>query len=257
MADLPHIRAAVADAAKYVQDTWQKVVVGTLQVPGAISPKINYGLRTLYAASIITDKMMLGGGNTSQRVATIKQIAVDLENGKGPWDMKPMLLGGKKSKISKNGVRYNIIPFRHGTSANYAPNSNFNTMPKDIYRQARELKASVKQNGKMAWGGRLTGTEKQYGPGKNPTTGQPHVNGKYEGMVKISKDYAAVTQSKYLTFRVVTDNSPAGSWWHPGYEPHHIAAGVAKYCRPGIEELIREAALADLVANIDLDMKVT
>ena len=254
MADLPHIRAAVADAAAYVRDTWQQVVMGTLQVPGAIQPKVNIGLRDLYAKSIVLDNMLTGQGATAQRVIAIKQIARDLEYGKGPWDMKPMLLGGPKARISKSGARYNIIPFRHGTSANYAPNSNFNTMPKTIYAKARELKATVKTATGIAYGGRL---KSHFGTGINLATGYEHKAPIHEGMVRVEKTYAAATQSKYLTFRIVSDNSDPMSWWHPGYEPHHIASSVAKFCRPGIEELIREAALADLVANIDLDMKVT
>ena len=257
MNDMPNLKAAINQSAQFVQATWQQVVMGTLQVPGASEIKENIGLRRLYADSIILSSQLRHGGNLSQTVVATKKIAEQLEKGTGPWDMKPMLLNGPKARISKKGNRYNIIPFRHGTSDNYAPNSNFKTMPKDIYQQARELKASVKAGNKIKWGGKLTGTEGQYVPGKNATSGYQHKNGKYEGMVRIEKTYAAATQSKYLTFRVVSEKSDPQSWWHPGYTAHHIAASVSDFCKPGVEEMLREAAIADLVGFSNLYMEVT
>jgi len=247
---LPHIEAAVGQAAAFVRDTWQQVVMGTLQLPGARDPKVNIGLRKLYADSIAVGPQAVSPGSVVQRIHAAAQIAMDLENGRGPFDMKPMLLNGPKARVSKKGTRYNIIPFRHGAPSNYSPNSNAMPMPKGIYQQARELKASVRQGNAMKWGGRLpaTGT-----PGKNPTTGYQHKHDVYEGMVRIEKTYEKATQSKYLTFRTVSTNSDPKSWWHSGYQAHHIAQGVSEYCRPAVEEMIYAAAerdLADVIAKI-------
>jgi len=255
MGDLSNIEAAVAQAAAFVRNIWQQTVMGTTEVPGAKPLKVNIGLRQLYADNIVLNNMLAGQGNIAQKVLAIKQIARDLEDGKGPWDMKPMLLNGPKARVSKNGTRYNIIPFRHGTSSNYSPNSNARPMPQDIYKQARELKASVRQGNAMKWGGRLPATGK---PGQNPTTGYQHKNDIHEGMVRIEKQYGAATQSKYLTFRIVSSKSDPLSWWHPGYEAHHIAKGVSEFCKPAVEAMIREAATADLVdlGNLSIGINV-
>lgn len=253
---LPNIEAAVAQAAGFVRDTWQQVVMGTLQVPGARDPKVNIGLRKLYADNIAVGAQSARPGSVIQRIHAAALIAKDLEDGRGPWDMKPMLLNGPKARVSKNGIRYNTIPFRHGASSNYSTNSNAMSMPKRIYQQARELKASVRQGNAMKWGGRLpaTGT-----PGQNPTTGNQHKHDLYEGMVRIEKTYEKATQSKYLTFRTVTSNSDPLSWWHPGYQAHHIAEGVTNFCRPVVEGMVREAALNDLVdlGGLSLGMRIT
>jgi hypothetical protein len=245
MSTPPNIQSAIAQAAGYVQATWQQAVMGTQIVPGMREITQNVGLRQLYANNIVLSEQLQGGSNISQRVLAIKKIAQDLENGTGPWDMKPMLLGGPKARMGKNG-KYNIIPFRHGTSSGYSPNNNFPTMPKDVYKQARELKASVKSGNGIKWGGRLTGTEGKYAPGHNPTSGYQHKNGKYEGMVRVEKTYAKATQSKYLTFRIVSEHSAPGSWIHPGYKAHHIASSVEAFCRPAVESMIMAAANADL-----------
>ena len=249
----PNIDRAVSQAAGYVKGIWEQVVMGQIQVPGATTPRVNVGLRDIYAKSITLDKMLVGQGSTSQKVIALAQIARDLENGKGPWDMKPMLLNGPKARVSARGVKYNIIPFRHGTSDNYAPNSNFNTIPKTIYAKARELKATLQQANKMAYGGRL---KSHFGTGINLTTGYEHKAPIHEGMVRIEKTYAKATQSKYLTFRIVSANSDPLSWWHPGYQAQHIAQAVTNFCRPGIEEMIQEAAIADLITDTGLDIKV-
>lgn len=242
MSDMTHIQDALQQAADYVQATWQQVVMGAEQIPGAKTPKANINLRRIYADSILTEKQVAGMGSFSQRIAATKKIAEQLEHGTGPWDMKPMLLGGPKSRVGKNG-KYNIIPFRHGTSDSYSPNSNFTPMPKNVYRQARELKASVKQGNAMKWGGRLPAQ----GPaGQNKTTGYQHKNQIHEGMVRIEKTYRAATQSQYMTFRVVSERSAAGSWIHPGYEAHNIAQGVAAFCKPAVEQMIGDAAAADI-----------
>lgn len=263
MSELNNIKAALQQAADYVQATWQQVVMGTEQVPGAKPINLNIGLRRLYADSIITGKQIAGMSNVSQRIVAAKKIAEQLEWGTGPWDMKPMLLGGPKSRVGKNG-KYNIIPFRHGTSDKYSPNSNFTPMPKNVYKQARELKATIAETKRVAnplyahstqgthsdkhirtlqWGGRLAAQ----GPaGQNKTSGYQHKNDKYEGMVRVEKTYAKATQSQYMTFRVVSERSAAGSWIHPGYEAHNIAQGVAAFCKSAVEQMIGDAAAADI-----------
>lgn len=249
MTNTPNIEAAIERAAQFVQATWQQVVMGATQVPGAKTPTVNIGLRQIYANGIVLGKQLRGGSSISQKILAIKKIAEQLENGTGPFDMKPMLLNGPKSRMGKNG-RYNIIPFRHGTSNAHAPNNNFKTMPTDIYRAARQLKASVRQGNKTAWGSKLNGTEGKYAPGNNPTSGYQHKNGRYEGMARMEKTYAKATQNKYLTFRVVSDKSDPGSWIHPGYQPHNIARGVEAFCRPAVEQMIGEAAALDLQTAI-------
>lgn len=242
MSDTINIQDALQTAAEYVQATWQQTVMGNQTIPGARPLRVNIGLRKLYADSIVTSSQVAGQGNISQRILATAKTAQDLEHGSGPWDMKPMLLNGPKARVGKNG-KYNIIPFRHGTSAEHAPNNNFKTMPKDVYQKAKQLKASIKQGNAMKWGGRLPA---QGLPGQNKTSGYQHKNQIHEGMVRIEKTYRAATQSKYMTFRVVSSKSDPGSWIHPGYKAHHIAQGVADFCRPAVEDMVGKAAEADL-----------
>ncbi|BET57905.1 hypothetical protein [Geobacter sp. 60473] len=252
MNEQKNLEKAVTAACRLILATWQKTVMGSQQIPGVPEIRANINLRQLYADSIALGEQLSNpnSGLFRRSVVTTKQIARDLEYGKGPWDMKPMLLGGPKAKTGKNGSRYNTIPFRHGTSPKHAPNSNFKPMPKDIYAEARKLKASVRDGNRIVWGGKLTGTEDRYTPGKNPTTGYQHKSGRFEGMVRIEKEYERATQSKYLTFRRVSSNSDPQAWVHPGYKAHHIARGVATHCEPAVRAIIEAAALQELKVTL-------
>ncbi|WP_052269367.1 hypothetical protein [Geobacter anodireducens] len=251
MNDQKNLERAVTAACRLIQATWQKAVMGSQQIPGVPEIRANINLRRLYADSIaVAEQESYGAGLIVGRVVAASHIAKDLEYGKGPWDMKPMLLGGPKVKTGKNGSRYNTIPFRHGTSPKHAPNSNFKPMPKDIYAEARKLKASVRDGNRIVWGGKLTGTEERYAPGKTPSTGYQHKAGRFEGMVRIEKEYERATQSKYLTFRRVSSNSDPQAWVHPGYKAHHIARGVATHCEPAVRAIIEAAALQELKVTL-------
>lgn len=270
MSQLPHLRAGIAEASRFVQGTWQQAVMGAIPLPGVPEIRANIALRQLYANSIVIgDQLAIPeAGFLRRNIIATKQIAIDLEYGKGPWDMKPMLLGGPKARVGKNG-RYNIIPFRHGTSARHGQNANFKTMPKDVHGQAKALRPSFAMmvptrvrlpGGKietsmqpkgLKWGDRLRGTEAAHPARHNPTTGYQHKSGIYEGMYRIRKRYERATQSKYMTFRIVSDKSDPKSWWHPGYKPHHIVRGVSEYCQPGVEAIIREAAVKDMISPLN------
>lgn len=65
------------------------------------------------------------------------KVATYLENGYGAFDMKKMLDTSPHIKISKEGRRFLIIPFKHGT-----PGSKIHPMPEEVFKQAKELKYS-------------------------------------------------------------------------------------------------------------------
>lgn len=256
MSELQNIEKAVAIASRYVQGTWHQVVMGATQIPGVAEIRANVNLRKMYADSITLGEQINipEAGFCRAMVIALKKISNDLEFGRGPWDMKPMLLNGPKARVSKKGIKYNIIPFRHAVPGGTKNTAVGRVMPKEIYRQARALKASVEGKGATRWGGKLTGTEAKHAPGKNPSTGYQHKSGRFEGMARVEKTYERATQSKYLTFRIVSSKSDPQSWYHPGYPAYHIADGVKNYCKPHVEEMILQAAQDDLTSISDLSV---
>jgi len=223
--------------------------MGAQAPPGA--PTLRFDTpnqRDEYASSlrVIDDLNMPYSGRFVRTVLSQSRLALRTENGYPAWDMKPMLLGGPKARISKKGKRYNIIPFRHG-----APGSTrFKAMPADIHSQAKALTASLMVGNRLIAGGRLQGTEVGHPPmAKRFTkiTGEKgyyqHKSGKYEGMSKIESD----GQSRYMTFRVVSDTSAGDSWYHPGRPAQPHLDFVRRYCTPKITKLIKAAAVRDMM----------
>jgi hypothetical protein len=255
MSDLRHLQAAADDAARFVQATWQQVVMGAMSVPGVDELQVNVGLRRAYAESIVLAERLNipQAGQLRRKIIATHNAAMDLEQGKGAWDMKPGLLNGPKARVTKKGKKFNIIPFRHRTTSGATGNQHFSgVMPKDIHQAAKMLKQ----------GQRLTGTERKY-PALNKVFTKPdgtigryhHKSGIYEGM----KKSGGKGQGSYQTFRIVSEDSDPNSWWHPGFSAHHVARGVGDFCRPTIENRLRQAAEKDLVdlPSLSIGMNIT
>ena len=249
MNELRHLQKAMDDATNFLITTWSSVVFGAAKIPRVPDLKINVQLRKAYADSIREiDRVNLpSSGRFQRRVVATHKAATDLEHGSPAWDMKPGLLKGPKSRVNKKGQRYNVIPFRHGTSAKYSPNSLFRPMPMDIHQAAKKLKDGERLTGTTA---RRPALVHRFVKENGEVTDYQHKSGRYENMVKNVEE----GQEKYTTFRVVSENSDPNSWWHPGFEAHDIAQGVSDFCKPIIEDSIKHAAEMDLVDIPDLSV---
>lgn len=252
--NLPKTAQAVQDSTLIAQRLWLSVAGGhSINFQGR-ELKVNR-VSGAYARSI-QDGMEypVGGDAMHGRVSANAEYAQAIEDGQPPHDMKPGLLGGEKARLGKKGQRYNIIPFRHNTPVQ---DKTAKAMPVEIYNQvkrlafsqvtgerpARNARGQTVMRKTYSWGGRLgetkIGWHSRIGPRGHEYT---HVTSIFSGMVRMGQPKNA----SYMTFRVVSENSSANSWWTPGVEPRPIAAAVAETVRPQIEALIRQAFEEDL-----------
>lgn len=162
-----------------------------------------------------------------------------VESGFDGGDMKEAMLSGRSAKVSKDGKRYAVVPFRHGTPGSSGRSfgvmggpeqkhggmdaSSARKLGQRVHRAAQKLSASTShpQHG-TEWGSRLasnTGGAKRL---TNKNSGYKHKSDIYAGMVRKQKTYGASTQNSYGTFRMVSDNSDPASWQHPGIKAHHF-----------------------------------
>lgn len=148
------------------------------------------------------------------------QLAMMLEEGANPFDMKEGFSKSSKKHIKKDGGWYMNIPFRWATSEAVAESASFaNKMPKPIEALVKKLPAGEtlsisaieKQAGKFA------------GTGQNPTTGYKHKFNIYEGLGRQEIGSGAnEKRGGYMTFRRVSDKSDPLSWFHSGFEAKHL-----------------------------------
>lgn len=251
--NLPHTQDAVRDVTFLIQRTWLQAASGReMSYQGS-----TFSLKRVsgeYARSIEHGMQYPEGGDSlAGRVTANAGHAQAIEQGSPARDLKPGLLGGPKARRGKNGSIYTIIPFRHGS-----PDAlTMKAMPREIYAQARRLAHSkitgsyLDQNahGGMVrrntyqWGGRLkettTGWRSRIQPEGHEYT---HSTAIFSGMVRMGSP----KHSSFMTFRVVSSNSPTNSWWSPGTDPKPVAAAVAEMVSPTAMAMIRTAFMTDL-----------
>ena len=59
------------------------------------------------------------------------------------------------------------------------------------------------------------------------------------------------TQSQYMTWRTMSDNSDPGSWWHPGFEENPILDHVEEKAYEVLEEQIAAGLERDYAQIIE------
>jgi hypothetical protein len=261
---MPATAGALNSGAGLVRDTWQGFAKGG-SLPG-ISESLKHP-NGGYARSIRVDKI----GAFQYEIFSEAQIAEWIEKGTPEHDMKTTHPFGQRSRMSKEGFPYLIIPFRWGNPKaigfrNVMPKSVYNIVKnKKKFRQTKALwdndknKSSThpeknafgnyeknghqqveRQNysgadGKGDWGDRL-----------NSSMGED-VTQNMEGMSSmLGQDGKA---SGYLTFRVISAKqliTKPYSWIKPAMPARNVTKAVADYTKPVIEALVDSAIAEDL-----------
>lgn len=173
-----------------------------------------------------------------------------VEQGVDAWDLRKTLLGPGKGKQGADGKRYRAIPFRHGTPGSkgqggtpmgtrYGPQGGQSLawaaeghMDKG---QAAELGKRVYDAAKRLRGGKrlqTTQDRNQQVRGKSmiqvPKLAPWHKTDIFSGMQRTRKTYQQATQSKYVTFRTISENNPIG-WIHPGIRARMLHRQVEQH----------------------------
>ena len=283
---MDNILQALEYCETFVRDTWKRSIDTPSPVPGFPELKFDdINQRKKYSDSIVVGNALdvPDIGRFSRAVIATDPTAWDTEYGKPAWDMKPMLLGGPKTRLSAKGTKYNIIPFRHGVPSNN-PDAHFKQMPKDIHEAARRLKKTEAvtvplnlfdpaENYKkiVRYGDSINHKSHgvllaKYPPqtkhfmdethGTLKPASYTHKTSIYARLYKVSSFYNKVAQSQYMTFRTVSSVSPHYSWWHKARPAQPHIEMIKEYCRPKVEKRLLEAAKLDLVSVVDATVGV-
>lgn len=200
-------------------------------------------------------------GPFSAEVYSNLPYAVSIEQGLPARDMKRMLDSSLKVRLTKDGRRYLIIPFRHN-----APTSVLgNQMPKEVHdwwqdsgRQPSAIIGTYRRpsgTGAYDWRTRqlITVPGRTYTWGSRLTKNDLAALGitgeaakKLVGMVNFRKPDArgGAAHSKYLTFRTMVEGSKG--WQAKAVEGKWPARTVAQQFGSIAEEVFRKAAEEDV-----------
>jgi len=148
------------------------------------------------------------------------KLALMVEGGTSPFDMKNGFKNSKNVKYNSKGKWYLTVPFRHATPDAIGESEIFSgKLPREIYDLAKSNYKS----------GIVRGLIKQELPlefqknGSNPTTGYNHKNSIFEGLKRVeSSSTKKENRGMYVTFRRVSEKSDKGSWVHKGFVARNL-----------------------------------
>lgn len=200
------------DVRNLIDHTVKEVTVRFAQ---ALETEVN---NTLHKARLeyISNINVVDEGFAQGAVVLTGELANDIESGKDAWDMKPDLLNGPNAKQSKDGGKYNTVPFTHGTP-NALPENFSNIMPEVVHKIAKkkEVNQPIKKS-ELPLKLQQPQVKKITMPGTNAIKEYQHKHSIHEGIRK-QKD-SVTKQNSYVSFRRVSSKSSVESWIHPGFE---------------------------------------
>ncbi len=142
------------------------------------------------------------------------QLAMMLESGATPFDIKKGFKKSSKRKIGKNNNWYLTVPFRWATSEALGESGGFsNKMPKPIEKLVKVTKRPLKI-------GDLPSKYQKLGT--NITSGYNHKFSIYEGLHRRQIGSGKENRGGYMTFRRVSEKSDKDGWVHPGFTPLNL-----------------------------------
>lgn len=163
-------------------------------------------------------------------------LALKLEEGADPWDIKEDLKLGTKIKTTKDGGWYVDVPFRFATSEALGSSPVFSaTMPAAIQRIVKKQSPAPLKQGQIP---------AQYSkPGYRREITKPvniprydHKVSVYEGLRRIQTGQKS---GKYMNYRRVSENSDDNSWIHPGL-----------FARKFMDKTLNQLPVNDIVDNV-------
>ena len=234
---MPGTARAFSYAAKLIQKSWQNWAMG-----GSLMGAENIKNPNPRLASSIRIRKL---SDFDISIETDSRYMEQIQNGMPEFDMKTKYPYGNKSRVSKKGVPYLIIPFRWGTpNKNGSARAHFgNTIPLEVYKilQSRKFRKSETtenthpeanfkgeniERAEYDWGDRI----------KDEDAGNAN------GMVKMRSN----TGSTYFTFRVISAKSPESAWVRKEVPANDVVSAVEKTTRQNVEDILEAGLEQDL-----------
>lgn len=245
---LPNTSAALDRAAQIVKDTWSEWASGNQALPEiGKNPKPSVQM----AKSIKISK----NGEWSRTISSNNRQMEQLANGSPAveYDMKKTHPYGKKSRVSKKGIPYLIIPFRWGTPnekgtkrahfANFIPQAEYETGA-NVKSFKRSWITQSLHKEKNFHGEDIDRQEYQW---KDRLTKETAWDDRSVGMVRM-RSTGRGKPGTYFTFRIISAKSPHDKWIYrkPEEIPIDIIKAVETATTPFIESMIENGLKKDV-----------
>lgn len=232
----PATKNAFNLASKMIQKSWQNWALG-----GSIEGIENIKNPNAKLASSIHIKRF---HDFDASIETSSPYMERIQKGTPEFDMKQTYPKGNKSRVSKNGVPYLIIPFRWGTPNKGVARASFgNTIPLEVAKiiQSKAFQKSTRTGEthieKNAKGENIKRSEYDWGERINNED-----FGNANGMVKMSANKG----STYFTFRVISANSPKDKWIRKEVPAIDVVSAIERTTKNDVENLLQKGLETDI-----------
>ncbi len=179
-----------------------------------------------------------------------RRVKPRMVNGKMVQQWEAKRKDGSKYTVAA-GDEYLIIPFRHKTKG---INKSSKKSLADVYPEVKKamggedfqrskVTKSPAKSGKQspnAWDEMVKRAEYSWGSRLDFPDNEEFKN--LQGMVVMGPP----KQSQFMTFRVVSVNSPNGTWMHPGIKARHYLKNIVERGEAKIQTVLSEALKKDL-----------
>lgn len=171
----------------------------------------NEYLRGIFIERVNPTEIIFGLSNRES------SLPLSIEEGHGPWNEKPFLLGSLKAKRTKDGKPFLTVPFRHATPQAIAEAGIFSSiMPQDVYQLAKNSPMPLKRS-QLPESQQIPGVRKEINIPGLKVSEYIHKAAKYEGLVRVEASSSEnENRGQYMTFRRVSDKSDPNSWFNGG-----------------------------------------
>lgn len=234
--------AAVGAVARAARDEWTRLAQNRLRTGREIY--IN-GLRQ--AGSFIEKD---SGREKTYEITLVGKMPNNFEFGMASFDMKtvrPGWLYSSKTKISKSGKRYRIIPFRHSQTSparlaysGKAREVNLQATLKKIVRKY-SMDQMVTTSGGRAVEGMVKRVPNLKKTGKIARVFDKASHHPLSGLTRIQKNYPGGPQGHLMTFRVMSEDA-VGKWIHPGIKAANLLPEVQAWADAEMDRIIASVA---------------
>lgn len=194
------------------------------------------GTRQDYVSGLQFDKL----GDDSYLISLSGDLANRIEEGFGPYDMKPGMLGSKKIvgvgsrsgqpwvRQGKDGQKYAAVPFEHSPSKPKQTGNLENDIKKLLaFNRQGSLQKITK-----------TFTDDLGKPLAGKVATAHNAEGNLEGLVKFQHvAESGRVSSMYMTWRIVSEKSTG--WKHPGYAGLKAFAEAEDYITKELDNIIK------------------
>lgn len=200
------------------------------QVYGKIVEKANEKLKS--TRSFYLSNLGMINDQDNLWVVYLKKEAAWIEDKIAPHEMIDDLTSGPKAKTSKDGHRYNIIPFKHNKPPQQTSRAQMqiqNVVKQEL--KNRGLDKTIKLNGRPVIGRAATLKTELTGPGMPVNKFNRPILAGLTIYQREHKTQSGKTQIKrdVMTFRVAsTKQKGSGMWFHPGSPGANIFDEVSK-----------------------------